>query len=143
MVSRTLEKAEIAIPVQKDPDILAAAARLSGEDMCSIADLTTFELAGILELAHDVKTNPAAYRWALDAKQMVMFFEKASLRTRLTFQTAMNTLGGTGLWDDTDGFYYDQVSLLKGDPFHANGIFVKWVIRPWNVVMGNPALMPK
>jgi hypothetical protein len=26
---------------------------------------------------------------------------------------AMNTLGGTGLWDETDGFYYDQV--------HANG----------------------
>ncbi len=33
-------------------------------------------------------------------------------------------------------------TLLKGDPFHANGVFVKWVIRPWNVVMGNPALMP-
>jgi len=24
---------------------------------------------------------------------------------------AMNTLGGTGLWDDTDGFYYDQLHL--------------------------------
>jgi len=23
----------------------------------------------------------------------------------------MNTLGGTGLWDDTDGFYYDQLSI--------------------------------
>ena len=28
-----------SIPVEKDPDILAAAARLDGEDMCSIADL--------------------------------------------------------------------------------------------------------
>ncbi|MFM9996824.1 MAG: MGH1-like glycoside hydrolase domain-containing protein [Phycisphaerales bacterium] len=24
---------------------------------------------------------------------------------------AMNTLGGTGLWDEQDGFYYDQISL--------------------------------
>ncbi len=29
-----------------------------------------------------------------------MFFEKASLRTRLTFQTAMNTLGGSALFVD-------------------------------------------
>ena len=73
---------------------------LAGRDLCSVADLTAAELAGILALAHDVKTNPAAYRWALDAKQMVMFFEKASLRTRLTFQTAMNTLGGSALFVD-------------------------------------------
>ncbi len=73
---------------------------LAGRDLCSVADLTTTELAGILSLAHDVKTNPAAYRWALDAKQMVMFFEKASLRTRLTFETAMNTLGGSAMFVD-------------------------------------------
>jgi ornithine carbamoyltransferase len=73
---------------------------LAGRDLCSVADLTTKELAGILALAHDVKTNPTAYRWALDARQMVMFFEKASLRTRLTFQTAMNTLGGSALFVD-------------------------------------------
>ena len=24
---------------------------------------------------------------------------------------AMNTLGGTGLWDETDGFYYDQLHI--------------------------------
>jgi ornithine carbamoyltransferase len=73
---------------------------LSGRDLCSVADLTTGELAAILALAHDVKVNPGDYRWALDAKQMVMFFEKASLRTRLTFQTAMNTLGGSALFVD-------------------------------------------
>jgi ornithine carbamoyltransferase len=73
---------------------------LSGRDLCSIADLTTNELAAILSLAHDVKRKPAAYRWALDAKQMVMFFEKASLRTRLTFETAMNTLGGAAMFVD-------------------------------------------
>ena len=33
-------------------------------------------------------------------------------------------------------------SYLKGDPFHANGIFLEWKIRPWNLVFGNPALLP-
>lgn len=33
-------------------------------------------------------------------------------------------------------------SLLKGDPFHANGIFVRWMVRPWNPVMANRELFP-
>lgn len=33
-------------------------------------------------------------------------------------------------------------TILKADPFHAAGVFVKWKILPWKVVMGNPALMP-
>ena len=33
-------------------------------------------------------------------------------------------------------------ALLKGDPFHAAGVFVKWTMRPWKIVMGNAALMP-
>ena len=73
---------------------------LAGRDLCSIADITGNELEAILALAHDVKVNPADYRWALDAKQMVMFFEKASLRTRLTFESAMNTLGGSAMFVD-------------------------------------------
>jgi ornithine carbamoyltransferase len=84
----------------QDIESSPAEVSLAGRDLCSVADLTTVELAGILELAHDVKTNPATYRWALDAKQMVMFFEKASLRTRLTFETAMNTLGGSAMFVD-------------------------------------------
>ena len=33
-------------------------------------------------------------------------------------------------------------ALLKADPFHTAGIFVKWTIRPWKTVFGNPALLP-
>jgi uncharacterized protein YciI len=32
--------------------------------------------------------------------------------------------------------------LLQDDPFHANGIFVRWVIRPWNPVFCNRELFP-
>jgi len=96
----TLEPQEAVIPVQKDPDILAAATRLAGEDMCSIADLSSSEVRAILKLGHDVKRNPREYRHALDAKQMVLMFEKVSLRTRLSFETGINTLGGNAIFVD-------------------------------------------
>ncbi|HEY0784631.1 MAG TPA: ornithine carbamoyltransferase [Acidobacteriaceae bacterium] len=78
----------------------AAQASLSGRDLCSIADLSTAEVRSILDLAHDVKARPQAYRYALEARQMVMFFEKASLRTRLTFEAAMNATGGSAMFVD-------------------------------------------
>ncbi len=82
-------------------DVFAAArASLAGRDLCSIADLTPKETAAILALAHRVKARPAQFRHMLDAKQMVMFFEKASLRTRLTFEAAMNTTGGSTMFVD-------------------------------------------
>jgi uncharacterized protein YciI len=33
-------------------------------------------------------------------------------------------------------------SFLRGDPFHANGIFLAYVLRPWNPVMANLGLFP-
>jgi ornithine carbamoyltransferase len=78
----------------------AARESLAGRDLCSITDLTAEEAAAILALGHRVKANPVAFRYALDARQMVMFFEKASLRTRLTFEAAMNTSGGSAMFVD-------------------------------------------
>jgi len=96
----TVEPQEAVIPVQKDPEVLAAAARLAGEDLCSIADLSSAEVRALLKLGHDVKRNPREYRHALDAKQMVLMFEKVSLRTRLSFETGINTLGGNAIFVD-------------------------------------------
>ena len=96
----TIAPKPTAIPVEKDPDILAAAARLSGEDLCSIADLSSAEVRAILKLGHEVKRNPRTFRHALDAKQMVLMFEKASLRTRLSFEAGMNAMGGNCMFVD-------------------------------------------
>jgi ornithine carbamoyltransferase len=96
----TVEAPQSAVPVEKDPDILAAAARLAGEDLCSVGDLSSAEVRAILRLGHDVKRNPREYRHALDAKQMVLMFEKASLRTRLSFEAGINTMGGNAIFVD-------------------------------------------
>jgi ornithine carbamoyltransferase len=107
MVSNTVLETP-AVSVATDPDILAAAARLNGEDMCSIADLSSAEVRAILKLGHDVKRNPLKYRRALDAKQMVLMFEKASLRTRLSFEAGINTLGGNAI-------FFDQTNSPLGE----------------------------
>jgi ornithine carbamoyltransferase len=88
------------VPVENDPDVLAAAARLAGEDLCSISDLSSAEVRAILKIGSDVKRNPRKYRHALDAKQMVLMFEKASLRTRLSFESGINTMGGNAIFVD-------------------------------------------
>ncbi|MGO9777479.1 MAG: ornithine carbamoyltransferase [Terracidiphilus sp.] len=99
MASNILIEAPV-VQVAKDPDILAAAERLNGEDMCSVADLSSGEVRAIVKLGHDVKRHPEKYRHALDAKQMVLMFEKASLRTRLSFEAGINTMGGNAIFVD-------------------------------------------
>ena len=31
--------------------------------------------------------------------------------------------------------------LIRNDPFHANGVFVRWDVRPWKMVFANPRLL--
>jgi ornithine carbamoyltransferase len=100
MASKATIEQPPAIPVHTDPDILAAAARMAGEDLCSISDLSSSEVRAIIKLGRDIKRNPREYRHALDAKQMVLMFEKASLRTRLAFETGINTMGGNAIFVD-------------------------------------------
>jgi uncharacterized protein len=36
----------------------------------------------------------------------------------------------------------DAEKLLQGDPFYENGIFLHYVLRPWNPVIANRELFP-
>ena len=57
-------------------------------------DLTVNELRTLLDLAHAVKAKPHEYRHALAGQYLALLFEKPSLRTRLTFELAIQQLGG-------------------------------------------------
>jgi ornithine carbamoyltransferase len=79
-------------------------ATFPGRDLISIRDLSPIEVETIFHLAGLLKARPADFRTALAGKQMVMFFEKQSLRTRLTFEAGMASMGGTALFmDQTSG----------------------------------------
>ena len=69
-------------------------------DLVSVRDLAPREVEAILELSALIKARPADFRGALAGKQLVMFFEKPSLRTRLTFETGMASLGGVSFFVD-------------------------------------------
>src|ERR1700679_3508582 len=69
-------------------------------DVVSTRDLGSAGVDAVLHLAGIMKSRPADFRRALTGKQMVMFFEKPSLRTRLTFEAGMVALGGTAMFVD-------------------------------------------
>jgi ornithine carbamoyltransferase len=64
----------------------------------SIRDLTAEELHHLLQLAGHVKAAPSSYAYSLKSKSLAMLFEKPSLRTRVTFDLAMEELGGHSLY---------------------------------------------
>jgi ornithine carbamoyltransferase len=66
------------------------------KDFLSISQCSTDELLDLLRLARDLKTlyKKGGRDLCLAGKTLAMLFEKASLRTRLSFQVAMIDLGG-------------------------------------------------
>jgi ornithine carbamoyltransferase len=81
-------------------------------DLVSTRDLSPAEVRSVLDLAAVVKARPSDFRRTLDGKQLVMFFEKPSLRTRLTFEAGMASLGGTALFMDQNGGRIDARESL-------------------------------
>jgi ornithine carbamoyltransferase len=56
------------------------------------------EISGVLDLAGNVKKEPARFREALDGKTLAMIFEKSSTRTRVSFEAGMFQLGGLAMF---------------------------------------------
>src|SRR5271163_4837808 len=73
---------------------------IAPRDLVSIHDLAPAEVLQLFDLASMLKKRPADFRGVLAGKQMVMFFEKPSLRTRLTFEAGMDSLGGSAFFVD-------------------------------------------
>src|ERR1700674_6143070 len=69
-------------------------------DLVSIHDLAPAEILSLFNLTSMLKQRPADFRSILAGKQMVMFFEKPSLCTRLTFEAGMDSLGGSTFFVD-------------------------------------------
>ena len=62
-----------------------------------VADLSSGELAQLLELAEALKTEPARFEGALHGRTIACIFEKPSTRTRVSFAAAAAELGATAI----------------------------------------------
>jgi len=69
-------------------------------DLISTRDLGPQGVEAVLHLTDLMKSRPSVFQRSLAGKQMVMFFEKPSLRTRITFEAGMTSLGGTAMFVD-------------------------------------------
>jgi len=78
----------------------AAECSLTGRDLISILDFSSEEISQLFDLTEAIKETPESFHSALKGKQIVLFFEKASLRTRLTFEAGMMSMGGTSIFVD-------------------------------------------
>lgn len=65
--------------------------------LIDITDLSVAEISALLDLADKMKANPAAYRDTLHGRILATLFFEPSTRTRLSFESAMLSLGGSVL----------------------------------------------
>ena len=74
-------------------------------------DFTLEETTKVLDLADRIAENPEVYSHVADGKKIATLFYEPSTRTRLSFESAMLSLGGKSL-----GFAgAEQSSATKGE----------------------------
>lgn len=86
---------------------------LQGKDLLSIHDLSTDEVAEILDFAAQLKVmqKSGVEHKILAGKTLGMIFEKSSTRTRVSFEVGIFQLGGTGLFLSSK-----DLQLGRGEP---------------------------
>lgn len=70
---------------------------MSNRNLIDITDLTPAEIEGLIATAEDIVENPAKYQNLCAHKQLATLFFEPSTRTRLSFESAMVSLGGSVL----------------------------------------------
>lgn len=83
-----------------DHEPFANVREMAGKDLLTLTQLTPACTRELLALAAKIKSNRAAYSETLKGKHGILIFEKASLRTRITFETGFTMLGGHAIYMD-------------------------------------------
>src|SRR5690606_9617221 len=78
-----------------------------------LKDLTRSELEHVFARTRWIKDQYKSYRkyWPLEDRTLVMIFERASTRTRLSFEAGMHQLGGAAIYLNTR-----DSQLGRGEP---------------------------
>ena len=79
--------------------------------LIDITDLSVEELDELMQMAAEIRKNPAGYAYRCHGKRLATLFYEPSTRTRLSFEAAMMDLGGTVLGFSEPG----AASVSKGE----------------------------
>ena len=82
------------------PTATLAAPILLVNDLLTGAEWGAAQTRELLALTADVKTHPERYASTLRGKTLAMIFEKPSLRTRVTFEVGIQSMGGSVVFLD-------------------------------------------
>jgi len=81
-------------------------------DLLTGAEWNAAQVKELFRLSADVKAHPERYKTALAGRFLAMIFEKPSLRTRVTFEVGIASLGGTAIYlDHADTHLGDRESI--------------------------------
>src|ERR1700686_3476806 len=69
-------------------------------DLLTGAEWSPNRVQELFQLSTDVKARPNQYSTALAGRFLALILEKPSLRTRVTFEVGMRSLGGTAIFLD-------------------------------------------
>jgi ornithine carbamoyltransferase len=86
-------------------------ASLKGKDILSVSDLSRKEILSFLEKTKELKRNAKQRKNLLSGRILGLLFEKASTRTRASFEAAMMQLGGQVIY-----MRPDELQLGRGEP---------------------------
>ncbi|MBI4052980.1 MAG: ornithine carbamoyltransferase [Candidatus Diapherotrites archaeon] len=96
-----------------------AVKKTSAIDFLTGKELSPKQAEKLLDLAVNVKKNPAKFSGALKNKTLAMLFQKTSTRTRMSFEAGMTRLGGHAIfldWRTTNlalGALKDEVKSME------------------------------
>ncbi len=72
-------------------------------DLLTGTEWSAAQVRELYHLAADIKARPDRYRGALGGKFLALIFEKPSLRTRVTFEVGIQSMGGGAVFLDHTG----------------------------------------
>ena len=92
---------------------VASVATATPRDLVTGGELTAEQLHSLLQLAAEVKAHPERFRGALSRKFLALLFEKPSLRTRVSFEIGMQSLGGGSVFLDYSAARLSERETVK------------------------------
>ena len=88
-------------------------------NLIDIVDFTTEEIEQLIAVAEDIIENPVKYQDACAHKQLATLFFEPSTRTRLAFESAMLSLGGSVLGFSSASSSSTSKGETVGDTIHT------------------------